>query len=294
MVAEDCRRKPLSTESGWDGVVNFEAQLCGMSWRIVSTQGGPPWRSMMKTTYDPAVWEVFPVAQYIAHDKVVMIHHDLGQFVTNRETLAWTLGLGYALSDRVSASSLDKPGPRHWLLWLDRLQKSVCARYVGQPLDDFSHDRGTQPAADDDGLLRARYAGLTVVANLSPRPRQVCDVRLAPWGFYIQGPGLVAGNLQALDGMDLGEEGVSFVATGDAANSDAWIYGRPGQPVSVLLPAAMPESVQVRFDGQAEAKTSGSGRIQRFTLPSLAESGPSKPNLKVPINYLWHVQVSAK
>ena len=32
-----------------------------------------------------------------------MIHHDLGQFVTNRQVLAWTLGLGFSMSYRVHA-----------------------------------------------------------------------------------------------------------------------------------------------------------------------------------------------
>ena len=36
-VAEDSRRVPLSTESGWDRVVNYESQLCGLSWGIVPT-----------------------------------------------------------------------------------------------------------------------------------------------------------------------------------------------------------------------------------------------------------------
>jgi hypothetical protein len=273
MVAEDCRRKPLSTESGWDGVVNFESQLCGMSWRIVPTEGGPPWRTMFKSIYDPAAWEVFPVAQYIAHDKVAMIHHDLGQFVTNRETLAWTLGLGYSLSYRASASSLESPGPRQWLLWLDRLQKSVCRRYVGEPLLDFSHDRGPGPAADDDGLLRARYASLGVVANLSPRPREVGEAKLAPWGFYSQGPGWVAGDLQ----NDLVEDDASFVAEGDAAKADVWIYGRPGQSGSVLLPAEIPGALQWRFDGLAERLASGRGRTVCFTLPQLPGTRRAAP-----------------
>ena len=43
MVAEDSRTKPLSTESGWDRVVNYESQLCGMTWSIVPTEGRPAW-----------------------------------------------------------------------------------------------------------------------------------------------------------------------------------------------------------------------------------------------------------
>ena len=37
-----------------------------------------------------------------------MVHHDLGQFVTDDEVLAWTLGLGYGLSYWVNAADLDQ------------------------------------------------------------------------------------------------------------------------------------------------------------------------------------------
>jgi hypothetical protein len=267
MVAEDCRRKPLSTESGWDGVVNFESQLCGMSWALVPTEGAPTWRQLLKSRYALATWEIFPVAQYIAHDKTAMLHHDLGQFVTNRPTLAWTLGLGFSLSYRVQASALAHDRPRQWLQWLDRLQKSVCTRYVGQPLTDFGHERGAAAADDDDGWLRARYDTLQVVANLSPRPRTVQPVCLAPWGFAATAPGLVAANLQTLGGQDFGDEGVSFIAQGNAMKTEVWLYAQPGERVAVLTPVALPDSAVLTLDADTPVKKTGSGRIWQFTLP---------------------------
>ncbi len=126
-VAEDAAKKPLSTESGWDRVANHESQLCGMTWGIVPTEGGPSWRRLMKHEYSPRTWDIFPLAQIIAHDKCSFLHHDLGQFVTNRETLAWTLALGYGLSYHIAAPALERDGPREWLRWLDRLQKSVTS-----------------------------------------------------------------------------------------------------------------------------------------------------------------------
>lgn len=268
MVAEDCRRKPLSTESGWDGVVNFESQLCGMSWSLVPTEGGPAWRQLMKNHYAPATWEVFPVAQYIAHDKAAMLHHDLGQFVTNRETLAWTLGLGFSLSYRIRAQDLPQDGPRQWLLWLDRLQKSVCSRYVGQPLSEFAHERGADAADDEDGWLRARYGKLQVVANLSPRPRKSQHAELAPWGFVATAPGLVAASLQTLDGTDFGEEGVSFITQGDASKTEVWVFGRSGENAAVVTPMSLPNSTALYFDGTTPINAKRSDRIWQFTLPA--------------------------
>jgi hypothetical protein len=283
MNAEDCRRKPLSTESGWDGVVNFQSQLCGMTWSLAPTESGPAWRQFMKARYAPATWEIFPVAQYIAHDKTAMLHHDLGQFVTNRPTLAWTLGLGFSLSYRTAASALEQDGPRQWLLWLDRLQKSVCSRYVGQPLSDFAHQRDARAAADDDGWLQARYDSLQVVANLSPRPRSVQNAQLAPWGFIVTAPGLVAANVQSLGGTDFGEEGVSFVTQGDEAKTEVWVFARPGENVAVLTPAALPDSAKLYLDGEKPIQATGSGRVRQFTLPSR----PLDPIRPGGIKYLW-------
>ncbi len=249
----------------------------------------------MKSRYAPATWEVFPVAQYIAHDKAAMLHHDLGQFVTNRETLAWTLGLGFSLSYRSSASALAHDDARQWLLWLDRLQKSVCSRYVGQPLSDFSHERDAQPGDDGDGCLRARYGALQVVANLSPRPRTVPNAQLAPWGFVVTAPGLVAANVQTLGGKDFGEEGVSFVTQGDAAKTEVWVYARPGENVAVATPAALPDSAALTFGGNAPIKTTRADRIWQFTLPALPGTQRLSPPPELagksprdrPGKYLW-------
>lgn len=267
MVTEDARRKPLSTESGWDGVVNDEAQLCGMTWGIVPTEGMPKWVRRMREYYHPATWEVFPLAQYIAHDKTAMIHHDLGQFVTNPQVLSWTLGLGFAMSDRISGPGLAREPARQWLLWLDRLQKSVCARHMGKPLDGFEHDRG---GTGDDGVIRTRYADLTIVANLDPRSRTESGHQLAPFGFLCTAPGLVAANLQSLGGRDFGPQGVSFVSQQRAGADDVWVYASAEQEVSVLLPAERSGKVTLAFDDGRSAAGEAQGGVCRFRLPAVA------------------------
>lgn len=268
MVAEDCQTKPLSTEGGWDRVVNYESQLCGMSWGIVPTEGGPSWRKLMKYDYPPHTWDVFPLAQYIAHDKTAMLYHDLGQFVTNREVLSWTLGLGFSLSYRVGATALTKDAPREWLKWLDRLQKSVCAQYVGQPVASFEHDRGADPSVDDDGVIRAKYGDVEVVANLGSKPRSEAGHELAAHGFYVSAPGVVAGHLAEVGEADLGDEGVSFVVEGTEEKADVWVYAPPERQVSVELPAAMAGELSVTLDGGEAVQRAVTDRIIAFTTPS--------------------------
>ncbi len=266
MVAEDSQTKPLSTESGWDRVVNYESQLCGMTWAIVPTEGGPGWRTLMKYDTPPETWEVYPLAEYIAHDKTMMLHHDLGQFVTNREVLAWTLGLGFSLSYTTSAAALSQDAPREWLRWLDRLQKSVCARYIGEPLTAFEHDRGPKPTVDDDGVIRATYGPVKLVANLGPNPRTEGGRELPGYGFTATAPGLIAANVRAPGGAASGDAGASFVVEGDAKKADVWVYGPSGQEVAVELPQGMAGEVSVAFDAAKATVAARDGRAT-FRLP---------------------------
>ena len=291
MVAEDCQKKPLSTESGCDRVVNYESQLCGMTWGIVPTEGGPSWRRLMKYDYSPATWDIFPVAQIIAHDKCSLVHHDLGQFVTNRETLSWTLALGYSLSCRIHASTLEKDAPREWLRWLDRLQKSVVARYVGEPMKSFVHDRGPQPTREDDGVIRATYGPVEIVANLGPTSKAIAslsssttnasrsDAATFPaFGFRATAPGVVAGSLQ--------DDGTSFVTKGDGRRADVWVYASPESSLSVELPQRMTGELTLTLDGAPAATAQATGAVIRFQLPARGNARDVK--------FLWHAIVTTR
>lgn len=264
-VAEDCQIKPLSTEGGWDRVVNYESQLCGMTFSIVPTEGGPAWIRSLKYEFPAETWIVYPVAQYIAHDKTMMLHHDLGQFVTNRETLAWTLGIGFGLSYRVGASELTRDTRRQWLLWLDRLQKSVCARYIGEPVKGFDHDRGD---TSTEGVIRAQYGPVNLTANLEPKARAEKGQTLAPYGFYATAPGMVAANVQRVGGADFGEEGLSFVTEGNARQGDVWVYAPAEQAVTVEAPTGMKGSVNLTLDGQTPVKCTVTNGTLSLRLPS--------------------------
>lgn len=273
-VDEDCRIKPLSTEGGWDRVVNYESQLCGMTWSIVPTEGGPTWTRALKYEYPAETWSVFPVAEYIAHDKTMMLHHDLGQFVTNRETLAWTLGLGFGLSYRTGASELTRDNRRQWLLWLDRLQKSVCAPYIGEPVKGFDHDRG---GTGDEGVIRAGYGPVNLTANLEPKTVTENGKTLAPYGFYATAAGMVAANLQRVGSTEFGDEGVSFVTQGTAKQGDLWVYAPAEQAVAVEAPSGMKGAVTVAVDGQAAVKCAVTDGTLSLRLPSKSTTPRTAP-----------------
>lgn len=251
MVAEDYLTKPLSTENGWDRIVNYESQLCGLTWGIVPTKDAPSWRTFLKNRFSPETWDIFPLAQYIAHDKATFMHHDLGQFVTDDEVLAWTLGLGYSLSYRTQASNLAQRPGREWLRWLDRLQKSVCARYVGQPVVSFVHDRGTNLVTEPDGVMRAAYGPVNIAANLTPSPRFEAGRELAPFGFCATAPGMIAAHLNSLAGAGPGQDSVSFIVEDNPGNAELWVYSTGERSVSIQLPRNLDGTASVGWDSGA-------------------------------------------
>ena len=264
MNDEDSRIVPLGTENGWDRVANYQTLLCGLSWGIVPTEHHPVWVRLFKASRPPDTWEIFPLALALMHDKAVFLHHDLGQFVTNDRVLAWTLGLGYSLSYRASAPALAQDAPREWLAWLDRLQKSVCARTIGEPLRDFKHDReplfaaGGDPRREsDDGTLQATYGNVQILSNVGDVPRRVNGVSLPPYGFRADAPGMTAG---------LAPDGAGYVTETAKGKTDLWIYAYPQSTVAVPVPLS--GRVRLTLDGASACDLRlPPADLLRITLP---------------------------
>lgn len=220
MNEEDSRVVPIGTEDGWDHCANLQAALCGCSWRIVPTDGRPPWRTLFKEEIPPDCWRIEPVGSRLFHDKTLFYMHDLGAFVTNERVLAWMLALGYNLSLSGPSKDFVANAPRRlWYDWLHVLQSRVVSRIAGRPLVRFNHDRapllsrkGFNPmAGEDDGVVTAQWGDVSVAVNLGDVPRHVAGRSLAAYGWWIEGPGLKSAHLE-------GER--PFVETGVGR----WVY----------------------------------------------------------------------
>lgn len=275
-VAEDSQTLPLSTENGWDRLVNHESQFCGMTWAIVPTANPPTWQTFLRDRFSPATWDLFPLAQYIAHDKLSMVHHDLGQFVTSDEVLAWTLGLGYGLSYWVSAPDLDQPVTRQWLLWLDRVQKSVCARYVGEPVTAFSHAWGTNAVDPDNGIIQATYGQVNILANLGPQPLTTNNLTLAPFGFCATAPGMFAANL--IPPAISNAAPISFVVETRSTNTDVWIYTTGEQNALITLPSGLTGVATIQLDGHSSSQI----QVQNGALSVALGMKPDQDRIQPP------------
>jgi hypothetical protein len=276
---EDARAVPLSTEDGFDRVLDDEVQLCGFTFALVPGET-PSWARPLKTLYPDGTWEIYPVAQILAHDKVAMLHHDLGKFVSDRRTLTWTLGLGFAMSDRLHTDALTDPRRLNWLRWLDRVQKSICRRYVGEPVGSFRHEPGN---GSDDGMIHARYGPVTIVANLGPSARRVGDHQLAPFGFFAEAPGMLAGDLSWTfkDGI---AASTVFVVEGSARVADLWALAAPGVEAASLVPRNMAGQMELILDGEPPRVLDVAHGAITWKLPA-AERGS--------VPQLWHARIRA-
>jgi len=152
------------------------------------------------------------------------------------------------MSYRVGAPALQRDGTREWLRWLDRLQKSVCSRYVGQPVTAFHHERG--PVQGMDGVIRAAYGDVEVVVNLNPVEMNNGTVSLPPYGFHVTAPDLLAAT------TDMG--GTPFV----------WVYAPAEAGASIELPGVSKAQATIAFDDGSVVTEWVFGGIVGVPLPA--------------------------
>ena len=207
IALRDSKVVPLSTENGFDGVMNPETQFCGVCWGLIPTQYGPDWNRLWRDRFAPGTWTTRPLALWLAHDKVVFTMHDLGQFVTNREVLSWTTVLGYELSMRTSVEEMNSHPNDPWLAWLAALQKTFGPGIVGQPLTSWEELK--------PGVFRARYGQTVVTSNTTDKPVDI-DARLSlpAFGFVIMDPSTRSGgSVTKFDGKAY-PSGLDFIDVG--------------------------------------------------------------------------------
>lgn len=205
IVEEDSRHVPLFTEDGFDMVADSELGLTGCAWGTVPLENMVDRKLHKEGRFPADTWVLEPVAQRLFRDKLLFYHHDLAGFTLNERVLAWVLALGYNVVVAYRADELTKNDSiRRWYAWLHAVQSRVLARTVGGRVTEFVHDRsplfarGIDPATpSDDGTVTATYGGVRFLVNLGDVPRTMEGHRLAPYGWWIEGPGVRA---RMLDG----------------------------------------------------------------------------------------------
>ncbi len=247
IAAEDSTYKGLSTENGYDRLINHEAQFCGLAWGLAPTTNAPFWRRYLRHRFAPSTWEIFPLAQYLAHDKLAFTYNNLDAAVHNHEVMAWTLGLGYNMTFVITPEDLAADtGRREWLKWIDRVQKSTVARYVGQGLTAFSHEHDADPFDEKNGIISASYGPVDIIANLDPQPLTTNGYTLAPYGYLATAPGMMTAYMIQPNGTDP----VAYVVeTNLTGGFDFWIHATGNTNVSLALPDGFSGDVMLEVEG---------------------------------------------
>ena len=209
LVEEHARSVPLATEDGWDQLANSEVALMGCTWRIVPFTDGsaPHYLKLFKEEFPADTWEIEAVSLRLFHDKCLFYMHNLCNGVSGEIEVPWLLGLGFQFSGSwLLANYRNNAVGRQWYNYLHLLQSKVVSRIAGQPLVSFRHDRapllargGNLARVTDDGTIEAQYGDVKVLANLGDVPRTVGGKRLAPYGYHVEAPGLLAAKLEGKD-----------------------------------------------------------------------------------------------
>lgn len=215
-IAErDSKRIPLATEDGHDRLVNDEVMFCGLSWPWLPNHPGQ--RVLYSDLWPETAFRVEPLAAYLAHDSVLLRHHDLGGFILHRRDLVTSLAFGYGMS---FALTRDPAGDANTLRWLDclaKVQASVASRFAGQPLDAFAYVTRQ--------VIRSRWGGLDLLVNLGDGPHAVdADTVIAPIGFHARADGLQAGIYTRFEGQDRDPAGWWVIRDGRQGEKDAWTF----------------------------------------------------------------------
>jgi len=263
---EDANYMGLSTENGYDRLINHEAQFCGLAWGLAPTANAPVWRRYLRDRYAPSTWTIFPLAQYVAHDKLSFTYNNLEAAVHNHEVMAWTLGLGYSMTyvtePEILASDETK---REWLKWVNRIQKSVAARYMGQGIHAFQHRWGTDPANPDNGAIASRFGSVSVIGNLGTGTLTTNGWTLPPYGYVATATGLIAGHVVSPGSTN----SVAYVAESNGTtNVRFWIYGAGGQSASIVLPSGYTGNATLQIGTNSPVQTQTTGSVITVALPA--------------------------
>ncbi|HBC86843.1 MAG TPA: hypothetical protein DCZ94_07815 [Lentisphaeria bacterium] len=262
-VRTDSSVVPLSTEDAWWGILDSEIQICGLSFGYIPEHKQRP----LKNIFPAKSWRIFPIALAMAHDKVGMTHHNLGQSVDTPKELALTLAFGYSMINRVSKNKLAKPEYLEWLRWIDRIQKSVASEYMGTELKTFKHRWGDIKNPEDDGLITARYGDTSIISNLSPVHIKIAGFELAPYGFFVSSPKVEAGALATAGGQIFDGSGMGYILEKHGETSaTAWVFALPG--TTAIIPG-MSSMKTASTDNGAALETKSLGKDLSISLPKI-------------------------
>ena len=193
-VREDAARALLACEDGWYGVMDNMVMFCGASFGLTEPRASSTWEYIYER-WPKDTFQLYSLLGAVAHDKVILSHHNLGGYVHNSRQLALTLGLGYTLILRANLvingkeRELLEPPFLEYAKFADALQRHIVSAYIGKPQKAFEHHW----SKDDIGVIRAQYGDVVITSNMDKEPLETAHGKIAPHSFLAVAPNAVAG-----------------------------------------------------------------------------------------------------
>ncbi len=188
---------PMYTERGFDALTPYVSGFCGIELGLACTRFMRGWK--WDGAYGEGSWEVWPLAEFLMHDRAFFYHHDLGQFVFDRWDLGWSLARGTHLQTYLGGSD-------DWLWIVALLQQQAGATFAGEPLERFET---IAPEVTESVFGR----DTRIVVNHSRENAYTVDERtvLPPGGFLLVSDGqkrrVVAGWTRRYMGQPTSDKG---------------------------------------------------------------------------------------
>ena len=204
-VREDAARALLACEDGWYGVMDNMVMFCGASFGLTEPRASSSWEYIYER-WPKDTFRLYSLLGAVAHDKVILSHHDLGGYVHNARQLALTLGLGYTLILRTDLNGKDllEPPYLEYAKFADALQRNIVSAYIGKPQKAFEHHW----TPGDVGIIQAQYGDVKIISNMDKKPLASDYGTIAPNGFLAVTP-------EAAAGFPAAYPGSAFIATRD-------------------------------------------------------------------------------
>jgi hypothetical protein len=164
------RDRCLMTEDGWDRLAD---SFVGFHGGFLQMERQFKWPDVH---WGPGGWELYPLALWLLHDKVLLYQHDLYDEVMTDDPEVLTFNLAFGLVASYSWDGEARTLDSRWLGIVGDVQRALGPHYAGRPLKAYRRL--------DAEVTETEFEDFSVVANWSrTTPYELDGYRIAPLGF---------------------------------------------------------------------------------------------------------------
>lgn len=225
----------LFTEEGFDRLIPYELGFCNMS----AANHLPP-DDYFNIRFGDNNWQYFPLALYMAHDKIAFYQHNLAHevFADTREKISWNMVFGHSLNIGRWVSDWNRQ--RYDYKIADTIQKEIISEYFGKKLTHFQ--------ILDEDVYCSQFKDIIVIGNFSKENYKVNRYTIVPGGFMVinKTGTLLAGIFNRFNGEYLGGERIIILKL-----KDNRLYIKQLDPENCFI--TLPRLKEWKFNNKIEA-----------------------------------------